>query len=200
MPTALLAYGVVSLSVEPCKPDAAAPICHNATTLIKNLSRCDEPSLTHCFFLLRPSKTMTHPEANNPQEADDETVSPVVSAHTMARIRAFRDDRNWRQFHNPKDLAISITLEAAELLECFQWSGADTEAAAKRDAMKEELSDVMIYALLLADRLGIDMDKAIAEKLLVNERKYPVAESYGSSAKYAELKRRARVEASSENA
>lgn len=192
MPTALLAYGVVSLSVEPCKPDAAAPICHNATTLIKNLSRCDEPSLTHCF-LLRPSKTMTHPEANTPQEADDETVSPVVSAHTMERIRAFRDDRNWRQFHNPKDLAISITLEAAELLECFQWSGADTEAAAKRDAMKEELSDVMIYALLLADRLGIDMDKAIAEKLLVNERKYPVAESYGSSAKYDELKRRAKA-------
>ena len=150
--------------------------------------------------MLRPLKTMTYPEANNPQEADNETVSPVVSAHTMARIRAFRDDRNWRQFHNPKDLAISITLEAAELLECFQWSGADTEAAAKRDAMKEELSDVMIYALLLADRLGIDMNKAIAEKLLVNERKYPVAESYGSSAKYAELKRRARVEASSENA
>lgn len=150
--------------------------------------------------MLRPLKTMTYPEANNPQEADNETVSPVVSAHTMARIRAFRDDRNWRQFHNPKDLAISITLEAAELLECFQWSGADTEAAAKRDAMKEELSDVMIYALLLADRLGIDMDKAIAEKLLVNERKYPVEESYGSSAKYAELKRRARVEVSSENA
>lgn len=143
---------------------------------------------------------MTYPKANTPQEADDETVSPVVSAHTMARIRAFRDDRNWRQFHNPKDLAISITLEAAELLECFQWSGADTEAAAKRDAMKEELSDVMIYALLLADRLGIDMDKAIAEKLLVNERKYPVAESYGSSAKYDELKRRTRAEASSENA
>ena len=109
---------------------------------------------------------MTYPEANNPQEADNETVSPVVSAHTMARIRAFRDDRNWRQFHNPKDLAISITLEAAELLECFQWAGADTEAAAKRDAMKEELSDVMIYALLLADRLGIDMTRRLPKSFL----------------------------------
>ena len=66
-PTALLAYGAVSLSVEPCKPYAAAPICHNATTLIKNPSRCDEPSLTHCV-VLRPLKTMTYPEANTPKK------------------------------------------------------------------------------------------------------------------------------------
>ena len=85
---------------------------------------------------------------------------PVISAETIKRILAFRDDRNWKQFHNPKDLAISISLEAAELLECFQWSGADTEVRAKKAAMTEELSDVVIYALLLADRLGIDLDAA----------------------------------------
>ena len=61
---------------------------------------------------------------------------PVISAETIKRILAFRDDRNWKQFHNPKDLAISVSLEAAELLECFQWSGADTEVSAKKEAMK----------------------------------------------------------------
>ena len=108
------------------------------------------------------------------------------------RILAFRDDRNWKQFHNPKDLAISISLEAAELLECFQWSGADTEVRAKKAAMTEELSDVVIYALLLADRLGIDLDAAVNAKVAKNAAKYPVAESYGSSAKYNALKKQAR--------
>ena len=123
---------------------------------------------------------------------ENRLLQPVVSAETMKRILAFRDERNWRQFHNPTDLAISISLEAAELLECFQWSGEDTEAVGKRNAMKEELSDVVIYALLLADRLGIDMDEAIREKIRINAGKYPVKESYGSSAKYNELKAAAR--------
>lgn len=117
---------------------------------------------------------------------------PVISAETIKRILAFRDDRNWKQFHNPKDLAISVSLEAAELLECFQWSGADTEVSAKKEAMKEELSDVVIYALLLAARLGIDIDAAVREKIAVNDAKYPVKESYGSSAKYNELKKAVR--------
>ena len=117
---------------------------------------------------------------------------PVISADTLKRILAFRDDRNWKQFHNPKDLAISVSLEAAELLECFQWSGADTEVRAKKAAMTEELSDVVIYALLLADRLGIDLDAAVNAKVAKNAAKYPVAESYGSSAKYNALKKQAR--------
>ena len=62
---------------------------------------------------------------------------PVISADTLQRILEFRDERNWKQFHNPKDLAISLSLEAAELLECFQWSGKDTEVAGKTAAMKE---------------------------------------------------------------
>ena len=117
---------------------------------------------------------------------------PAISGETMKRILAFRDDRNWKQFHNPKDLAISISLEAAELLECFQWSGADTEVRAKKAAMTEELSDVVIYALLLADHLGIDLDAAVNAKVAKNAAKYPVAESYGSSAKYNALKKQAR--------
>ena len=89
---------------------------------------------------------------------------PVISTDTLQRILEFRDERNWKQFHNPKDLAISLSLEAAELLECFQWSGKDTEVAGKTAAMKEELSDVVIYALLLADRLGVDIDTAVRER------------------------------------
>lgn len=117
---------------------------------------------------------------------------PVISSETLSRILAFRDARNWAQFHNPKDLAISLSLEAAELLECFQWSGSDTLVEDKRDSMKEELSDIVIYALLLAHRLNIDIDAAVQEKIQINNVKYPVSASYGSSAKYNELKKKHR--------
>ena len=100
------------------------------------------------------------------------------------RIIKFRDDRNWRQFHNPKDLAISINLEAAELLEAFQWSGRDTSADGKEDIIKEELADVMIYSVLLADNMGLDISDMILEKLKINEMKYPVEKAYGKSDKY----------------
>ena len=69
-------------------------------------------------------------------------------------ITSFRDARNWKQFHNPKDLSISICLEAAELLEVFQWSGSNIDAKGKEDKIKEELADVMIYCGLLADNMG----------------------------------------------
>ena len=91
-----------------------------------------------------------------------------IGVQTIDTILKFRDDREWKQFHNPKDLAISLLLEASELLECFQWSGADTEVLKKRNAMKEELSDVLIYAILLADRLNIDIESAIEEKIEKN--------------------------------
>ena len=100
------------------------------------------------------------------------------------RIAAFRDARNWKQFHEPKDLAISITLEAAELLEVFQWSGSDTSANGKEDKIKEELADVMMYCFLLADRLDLDIPAIISGKLALNERKYPVDKAYGRSDKY----------------
>ena len=102
-------------------------------------------------------------------------------------ILKFRDDRDWKQFHTPKDLAISISLEAAELLEVFQWSGTDLEAEDKRDRVEEELADVLIYCFLMADAVGVRVDEIIARKLQVNNEKYPTEKSYGRSAKYTEL-------------
>ena len=103
------------------------------------------------------------------------------------RVLAFRDERDWSQFHNPKDLAISISIESAELLELFQWSGKDTEAAHKRSAMQEELADIMIYCILMADCLDLDISTAIKQKVNENAKKYPIDKARGSSAKYSEL-------------
>ena len=87
---------------------------------------------------------------------------------------AFRDERDWRQFHNAKDLAISISLEAAELLECFQWSGADLNPSLSRERMREELADVMMYCIYFADSVGIDIPSALHDKILRNAEHYPV--------------------------
>ena len=114
----------------------------------------------------------------------------MISNETIEMIKAFRDERDWSRFHNPKDLAISISLEAAELLEVFQWSGADLDCAAKETKIREELADVLSYAILLADRCGIDMDEILCEKLARNKEKYPADLCRGSSAKYTELKGR----------
>ena len=91
------------------------------------------------------------------------------------KIVAFREARDWKQFHNPKDLAISISLEASELLEVFQWSGADIEADTenKVSKIKEELADVLIYALLMGNDLGFDISEIVSNKLKENNRKYP---------------------------
>lgn len=104
-----------------------------------------------------------------------------------AKALAFREERDWAQFHNPKDLAISISLEAAELLEAFQWSGSDLSVPAKRDRMTEELADVAIYCAYLADALGVDLAKAMSDKIDANACKYPVEKSRGNSRKYTEL-------------
>ena len=108
------------------------------------------------------------------------------------RIVEFRDARDWRQFHNPKDLAIALSLEAAELLEPFLWKRPDqADAVVENPAaladLRREIADVMIYVLLLAERLGIDPDQAVLDKLDENARKYPVEKSRGNSAKYTEL-------------
>ncbi|MBM6775116.1 nucleotide pyrophosphohydrolase [Olsenella profusa] len=100
---------------------------------------------------------------------------------------SFRDARNWKQFHNPKDLALSISLEAAELLECFQWSGADLNPEKTRSHVREELSDVMMYCIYLADAEGINIPEALHDKILKNGQHYPVEKSRDSSAKYSEL-------------
>lgn len=110
-----------------------------------------------------------------------------INSETIEKIIHFRNERNWSQFHNPKDLAISISLESAELLECFQWSGSDTEVTSKLEEMKEELSDIFIYSILLADRLQINLDEVIQAKIAKNAEKYPVEKSFGKSSKYTEI-------------
>lgn len=106
---------------------------------------------------------------------------------TINKIFKFRDDRDWKQFHNPKDLAISISLEAAELLEVFQWSGADVSNEGKQDKIKEELADVVNYCVLMADACELDLDEIVQEKIKINERKYPVEKAKGRKDKYDKL-------------
>ena len=107
---------------------------------------------------------------------------------TIQQILQFRDERDWKQFHNPKDLSISISLEAAELLENFQWSGADVECKDKIEQIREELADVFIYSVLMADACELNIDEIILDKIKQNTEKYPVEKSCGNSKKYTELK------------
>ena len=103
------------------------------------------------------------------------------------KIIKFRDERNWSQFHNPKDLAISLSLEASELLELFQWKSSQETVNNKLNEIKEELADVLIYSILLSDKLDIDIEKIIEQKLEKNKEKYPVEKAYNSKEKYNEL-------------
>ena len=106
------------------------------------------------------------------------------------RIRAFRDAREWMQFHNPKNLACSVVVEAAELLEHFQWATPERSEVVgreRREAISHEIADVAIYLIELADNLGIDFVEAIHEKLKLNEARYPIEKAKGSSKKHDEL-------------
>ena len=114
----------------------------------------------------------------------------MLNQSTLDKVTAFRDVRDWRQFHTPKDLALSLTLEAAELLEIFQWSGIDLQVNEKRAQMQEELADVLIYCILLADVTGMDLDDIVLAKLRKNEEKYPAEEASGRSDKYTEYGKR----------
>ncbi|MGO2242369.1 MAG: nucleotide pyrophosphohydrolase [Halomonas sp.] len=102
----------------------------------------------------------------------------------IARLRQFRDDRDWKQFHNPKDLSLALSIEAAELLEVFLWKNPEK---ANIEKVKEELADVFAYAFLLADSYGLDVRKIMLDKIEMNEIKYPVSKSKGSAKKYTEL-------------
>jgi mazG nucleotide pyrophosphohydrolase len=106
-----------------------------------------------------------------------------MKQETIERIRKFTDDRDWDQFHTPANLAKSISIEANELLECFQWS--DTEYDLEH--VKEELADVIVYSQNMLDKLGLDVDEIVMSKMAKNEAKYPVEKAKGSSAKYDEL-------------
>ena len=111
----------------------------------------------------------------------------MAHMNTMDKINKFRDDRDWRQFHNEKDLAISITLEAAELLELFQWKSPAEVRESSIERIKEELADVLIYSHMLASNLDLDIDEIIEAKLEKNNIKYPLDKSKGNKEKYTEL-------------
>jgi len=91
----------------------------------------------------------------------------------VSDILAFRDERNWKQFHTPKDLSISLSLEAAELLECFQWSGSDLTAKQKQAQMEEELADILIYSVLFADAIGVDIPSIVRKSSRRTVRSMP---------------------------
>ena len=102
---------------------------------------------------------------------------------TINRIRRFTEDRDWDQFHSPANLAKSLVIEAAELLECFQWSDTDYDI----QHVKEELADVLVYSQNMLDKLGLDADEIVNAKMSQNEAKYPVDKAKGNAAKYTDL-------------
>ena len=108
----------------------------------------------------------------------------------IARANAIRDARDWRQFHNPKDVMLSLCLEAAELLEHAQWRNGDTlrdHLATHRDEVGQELADILYWTLLLSHDLGIDLEDAFFRKMDLNEKRYPVDASRGRATKYDKL-------------
>jgi NTP pyrophosphatase (non-canonical NTP hydrolase) len=106
-----------------------------------------------------------------------------MNSQTIERIRKFTADRDWDQFHSPANLAKSISIEANELLECFQWSDTDYDL----QHVKEELADVLVYCRDLLDKLDLDEDEIVNMKMDQNEAKYPVEKAKGTSNKYDEL-------------
>ena len=103
---------------------------------------------------------------------------------TIKELIDFRDKRDWAQFHNSKDLALAISIEASELLELFLWK---SEEDADIEKLKEELADVLSFCLLLANKHNLDIDNIISEKIKKNNKKYPVSKSKGNAKKYNEL-------------
>jgi len=99
-------------------------------------------------------------------------------------LETFRDERDWAQFHDSKNLALALSIEAAELNELFLWKKDAESEAVDKQRLREELADVFAYALMLAGRHGLDVSQIVKEKIALNAKKYPVESSRGSSAKY----------------
>ena len=102
----------------------------------------------------------------------------------IEKLKKFRDERDWEQFHNPKDLALAINIEAGELLENYLWK---ESSEANIDKVKEELADVLSYAFLLADKYNFDVKEIVLDKIKLNSKKYPIDKSKGTAKKYNEL-------------
>lgn len=110
--------------------------------------------------------------------------------HLIQKILEFRDERNWKQFHKPKDLAISLVLESTELLEHFQWKDeeqSNKHIEEKKLEISEEMADIFYWLLLISKDLDIDLIKSLEDKIEKNAKKYPVDKSFGSAKKYNEL-------------
>jgi NTP pyrophosphatase (non-canonical NTP hydrolase) len=110
-----------------------------------------------------------------------------MNTQSLKKILQFREERDWKQFHLPKNLAISLALEAAEVLELFQWTKDNKLPPDRKADLEAELADVYYWLLLLSHEFNIDLEKALAAKMKVNARKYPVAKSKGKSTKYHRL-------------
>ncbi len=106
-----------------------------------------------------------------------------MNRETIERIRKLTEDRDWDQFHSPANLAKSISIEANELLECFQWNDDDYDL----EHVKEELADVIVYCQDMLDKLGLDADEIVNAKMTKNEAKYPVEKAKGRADKYTQL-------------
>lgn len=106
-----------------------------------------------------------------------------MKPETIERIRRFTEDRDWDQFHSPANLAKSISIEANELLECFQWDEINYDI----NDVKEELADVLVYCRNMLDKLGLDEDEIVNAKMSKNEAKYPIDKAKGKSDKYNKL-------------
>ena len=115
----------------------------------------------------------------------------MINQETLKKkIDDFREERDWKKFHNPKDLALSLVLEATEVLEHFQWKNGDqidSHVENKKTEIGEELADVYYWLLTISSDLNIDLDKALDEKIEKNRAKYPIDKSKGNSKKYTEL-------------
>lgn len=110
------------------------------------------------------------------------------SRDLIQKIISFRDKRDWKQFHLPKNLAISLVLESTEVLELFQWTKDNSLASDKKKDLENELADVYYWLLMLAHEFEINLDKALQKKMIENEKKYPVDKVIGKSTKYTKLK------------
>ena len=106
-----------------------------------------------------------------------------MKKETIERILQFSRDRDWNQFHTPANLAKSISIEANELLECFQWDEENYDL----EAVREELADVIVYCVDMVERLGLDIDEIVNRKMDLNEKKYPVEKAKGRADKYDKL-------------
>jgi NTP pyrophosphatase (non-canonical NTP hydrolase) len=107
--------------------------------------------------------------------------------HLINELKAFRDAREWAQFHDPRNLALALSIEAAELNELFLWKKGEDASSIDPQRLREELADVLAYALLMADRCGFDVEEIVLEKINKNEQKYPVEKAKGSAEKYNRL-------------